>query len=150
MGKSSRKLTPKVSMPSHIIRFIGFNVLVALIPLAASYVVRDLAEVTAPAGTYAQELLFFSVSVCATGLSDLMDERFTGEIRWWFDILKVALLVSIVGAALLFGVYQYEDIISPVNTNIRNNIMPLSVWMAFITFFVSLVAEMVIAYTREK
>ncbi len=150
MGRINRKITPEISLSSYLIRFIGFNVGFALLPLAASVAVRILAEITPPAGAYAQELLFFAVSVSATALGDLTDERFAGGVRWLFDLLKVVLIISVAVAALLFGFYQYEAIIGPGNANIRNNITPLSIWMAFLTLMVSLTAEILIAYTRRK
>lgn len=150
MAKNSRKIKQEPSLRSHMIRFIGFNVCFALIPLVASVGVRYLAEITPPSGAYAQEILFFAVSVSAAALGDLMDERFTGSIRWLFELLKIVLMIVVVVSALLFGFYQYEAIIGPGNAKIRTNITPFAIVMMIATLAVSIMAESIIGYIREK
>ena len=143
----TRNRQPRVV--SNLIRFIGLNAALALVPLGTSILVRQLGEVLTPPGIYAPEILFFSVSISATALGDLTNERYTENLKWLFDLLKITLIVGITVSALFFGFYQYESIIAVVNNKIRNNITPFSVTLAITMFIVSIVSEIVISSTKE-
>lgn len=111
---------------------------------------RQLAEVPAPPGAYAPELLFFSVATCATALGDLTDEKYTAGISWLFDLLKVILILGVATSALLFGFYQYESIVGPGNLRIQSNITPLSLVVAGASFAICIIAEFIIAKVRAR
>lgn len=143
----------KVNSPllvSHLIRFVGFNICISLIPLGASWVVRGLAEIDPPPGVYAPELLFLAVSVSATALGDITDEKYTQGIKWLFDLLKATLLLGVIASAMFWGFYQYDTVIGSDNINVRNNITFFSSLIAILMVVISLITEVIIAYSRGK
>lgn len=138
----------RTSAAAHIIRFLTYNFVGALLPLAISWTVRRIGDVPARPGVYASELLFFAIMISATSLGDITDEtRMVGNAPL-FQLIKGALLFGAIGAAAIFGMYQYDAIIGAGNATFRGNITDFTLVVAAFLFATGLVAEILIARIR--
>jgi len=139
-----------LSMWPRLLRFLIYNVVFALVPLMLSIIIRQLSNVTAPAGVYAPELLFFAVMVSATALGEISDEaRLTGS-EPLFQILRGLLMIGAVGAGALFGMYQFDQIVGPGSLAFRENITILALVMGIIFFILSMAAEVLLGRIQRS
>lgn len=133
---------------THMIRFLMYNFVGALLPLAISYVIRQVADIPALPGVYAPELLFFAIMISATALGDITDEaKMVGKAPV-FQLIRGALLFGSLGVASIYGMNQFDSIVGPGNINFRNNITNLTLICALTLFVTSLLAETLIAKIR--
>ena len=141
------RIRPSSKATSHMIRFVMYNLVGALLPLLISWTVRRIGDVLDPPGAYAPELLFFAVMISATALGDLTDEKELGG-QPVFQLMKGTLLFGAIVVAAIFGVHQYDIILGPGNLTFRTNITSYALLLAIALFVTSMVAEMLIARIR--
>lgn len=133
---------------SHLIRFLMYNFIGALLPLMISWIIRLVSDISASPGVYAPELLFFAVMINATALGDITDEvKIVGNAPL-FQFVKGVLLFGAIGVASIYGMYQYDTIVGPGNVAFRNNITQLTLIFALTSFITSLLAEIFVAKIR--
>ena len=133
---------------AHMIRFLMYNFVGALLPLSISYIIRQVASIPPSPGVYAPELLFFAIMVSATALGDITDEtKMIGKAPV-FQLLKGALLFGSLGLAAIYGMNQYDTIVGPGNDTFRSNITNFTLVCAIILFITSFLAETLIAKIR--
>jgi len=142
------RVRPASASVSHVIRFLTYNFVGALLPLIISWTVRRLGEVPAPPGVYAPELLFFGVMISATALGDITDETKILGNAPSIQLIKGTLLFGAIGVAAIFGMYQYDAIIGSGNSAFRSNITDVTLIVVSVLFLASLTAEILIARIR--
>jgi hypothetical protein len=150
MGNKINTRSKRSPLWSHLIRFLMYNFIGALLPLMVSWTVRRISDISAFPGAYAPELLFFAIMISATALGDITDEvKIVGKAPT-FQLVKGALLFGAIAIASVYGMYQYDTIVGPGNIAFRNNITNLTVVLASILFVTSLLAELLVAQIRGK
>jgi cellulose synthase/poly-beta-1,6-N-acetylglucosamine synthase-like glycosyltransferase len=135
---------------SHMIRFMMYNCLGALLPVGIAWLLRCLSGVYAVAGAYAQEWLFFAVMISATSLGDLTDETNIIGSNPRFQIAKGTLLMGCIFVAAIYGTYQYDVIVGSGNLSFRSNIGNAAVVLAAALFVLSTTVEVYIAKIRAE
>jgi hypothetical protein len=148
MPGSGGQLQPLRFFSSDLIRFLVYNLVGALLPLIISWTVRHLANILPSSGVYAPELLFFAIMISATAIGDITDEARVIGTSWLFQLLRGTLLFGAIGAATVYGMYQYDSIIGPGNTAFRGNITNFTLTIGIVLFFVSLLAEILVSKIR--
>jgi NO-binding membrane sensor protein with MHYT domain len=131
-------------MAAHLIRFLMYNFIGALLPLFISLFIRNIANITHRPGVYTPELLFFSIMISATALGDVTDEIKLYK-KTIFQLIKGALIFGSIGAAIIFGMFQYDAIVGPGNIGFRENITKYSLTIAVFLFITSFMAEFLVA-----
>ncbi len=131
-------------MAAYLIRFLMYNFVGALLPLLISLFIRHISNIIPHPGVYTPELLFFSIMISATALGDVTDEiKLYGNKA--FQLTKGLLLFGSIGAAGIFGMFQYDAIVGPGNVPFRENITKYSLIIAVFLFLVSFMAEFLVA-----
>lgn len=136
-------------MAAHLIRFLIYNFFGALLPLFISLFIRHISNITHRPGVYTPELLFFSIMISATALGDITDEIKLYK-KTSFQIIKGVLIYGSIGAAIIFGMFQYDAIVGPGNIPFRENITKSSLVISVILFLTSFSAEFLIAKIKAS
>jgi hypothetical protein len=131
-------------MAGRLIRFLMYNFVGALLPLFISLFIHHIANMTPHSGVYSPELLFFSIMISATALGDITDEIKLFKLSI-FQLIKGLLIFGAIGAAIIFGMFQYDNIVGPGNIAFQENITKYSLIIAIFLFFVSFIAEFLLA-----
>lgn len=131
-------------MGAHLIRFLMYNLVGALLPLFISLFIHYICNITPHAGVYTPELLFFSIMISATALGDVTDEIKLYE-KMTFQLTKGILIFGSIGAAIIFGMFQYDAIVGPGNILFRENITKFSLIIAIFLFLISFITEFIVA-----
>lgn len=143
-------MADKPTFWTYLIRFLMYNFVGALLPMAISLIIRYLASSPSAPGIYAPELLFFAVMISATALGDVTDETKIIDNTPTFQFIKGALLFGAIAVAAIYGMYQYDSIVGPGNTKFRENITKVTLILSFFLFVTSLLAEILIAKIRTE
>ena len=106
----------------HLIRFLVYNFIGALLPLFIAFSIRKTANIPPTPGVYAPELLFFAIMISATALGDITDETKIVGNAPLFQSIKGALLFGAIATGVFYGMYQYDAIVGPGNPSFRSNI----------------------------
>lgn len=140
--------TTQKSKAVHFVSIIGefliYDVILSLVPFIASILVRTLAELEAPPGAYAPEILFFSVAITATSIRDIVKEQNKGNLVWLFNIFLGTLVIGLLASAIFFGFYQNEAILNAGNGKVRNNITSFSFIIAISMLTISLIVQILL------
>ncbi len=120
---------------TYLIRFLMYNFVGALLPMAISLIIRYLASSPSVPGIYAPELLFFAVMISATALGDITDETEITKNSPVFQFVKGALLFGAIAVAAIYGMYQYDSIIGLGNAKFRENITEFTLILSLFLFF---------------
>ncbi len=133
-------------MTKRLIRWMTYNLMFALLPLAASLFLHKLAnKLTLEAMANSPEILFFSIMVSAISLGDISEINFI--IKKWditFGVLKSALLLGAVWSAILYGSFLYDSIIGQSLSNFRIQLLNVSMLLAVILFILSTIVQVLI------
>jgi hypothetical protein len=82
--------------------------------------------------------------ISATALGDVTDEIKLYE-KMTFQLTKGILIFGSIGAAIIFGMFQYDAIVGPGNILFRENITKYSLIIAIFLFLISFITEFIVA-----
>ncbi len=133
---------------THLIRFLMYNFVGALLPLMISWTVRHLANIPASSDVYAPELLFFAIMISATAIGDVTDEQRVLGNEPLFQLIRGVLLFGAIAIAAVYGMYQYDAIVGPGNTAFHRNISVFTLVVAIFLGATSFLAEVLLARIR--
>ena len=149
MGTEARRVRGDKTAQSTIlwrrlVRWVTYNLGVALIPLVASIAIHWLtAKLAWEAIANSPEILFFTLVVCASAMGDLSESTALVGRTVVASILFSALLLGLISSAILYGCLLYDGIAGPgpASVNFRLQLLRMSVALAVVFFGVSTIAE---------
>src|SRR3954468_17294826 len=123
-------------MLNRLVRWFTFAVGFALLPLAATLLLRYLnATLSRRALEDSPEILFFSLMICATALSDISELRSTAGADPILRILWSALLLGASVSAMLYGSFMYDRLATGGSQLFQHRLLYMSGAVA-VTFLV--------------
>ncbi len=138
------------ALAAHLIRFLMYNFVGALFPAFISFLLHTVANVPAPSGTYAPELLFFAIMISFTALGDITDETRVSGDSPFFQLIKGILSFGAFTAAVFLGAYQLNVIAGLGSTSFRDNITTWTLIIATFLFLPSFATEFFIAKIKAE
>lgn len=133
-------------MQKRILRWLVYNFLFALTPLATVIVIRLLvANLTIQSmQDNLSEVLFFSLMICVTSLSDVQDVSNSEKHDSYIDGLRMFFIFGAVWSSILYGVFLFDQIIGSSIPIFRFRLMWLSFMLAIGVFLVSVAVQVFI------
>jgi hypothetical protein len=116
-----------------MVRWVTYNLGVALIPLVFSVAIRWLSgKLGGDVIANSPEVLFFTLVVCATAMGDLSESTMTMLGNVFFS----ALLLGLITSAILYGCLLYDGIVGPsaASASFRLHLPSMSVTLAVVFF----------------
>jgi len=133
---------PSTALGRRLVRWVTYNLGVALIPLVASIAIHWLtAKLTWNAIANSPEILFFTLVVCASAMGDLSESTAVIGRTVTASILYSGLLLGLISSAILYGCLLYDGIAGPGSIDFRLQLLRMSVTLAVVFFLVSTIAE---------
>lgn len=133
---------------TQVLRFLIYNVLFALLPLAIAFVIRFLAERPAPLSAYIPEIMFLGILVSITAMGDIGNERMRISERLTFDVVHTVLLICVIIEVAIFGAYTYDTLEHPLESQFRSNVAIAAIVLTPIMCLTGITAEVLLARMR--
>lgn len=151
MSRNRSRSGKKQKLAKRLVRWLTYNVIFALLPLAVSVLLRALVnKLSIQDFSNSPEILFFALTISATAMGDLSE--IASPLGWdiYFSIFGSALLLGAVFSSILYGSLVYDSIIGPGSMEFREKLLVFSIGLAIILFFLSTVVEVLIGKIEGK
>jgi hypothetical protein len=148
---SKAKPTKKHKLAKRIVRWLTYNVIFALMPLAVSILIRALTnKLSVNDLSSSPEILFFALTISATAMGDLSEVAI--PIGWdiTLTIFGSALTLGAVLSAIIYGCLLYDSIISTGSIVFHERLLWISVSLSIILFVLSTAVEIIIGKIEGK
>ena len=132
------------------VNWVLFNALFALFPLLSVWFFRALLRKSAvETVSDFPEILFFSLMVCATTVSDLRGLEKPSRWALIFFTLEAILLFGATGSAILYGGVRVAGIINPDMT-FQSQLLTYSIVVSVLLFILSVTSEILVAIVDRQ
>lgn len=111
---------------------------------------RALTNIIAQPNEYAPDFIFLSVVICATTLGDISDQLWQGKARPELLYGVLALVLGIIIAAGLFGIYLYDSVVGPGNDLFRHRITLVAIGLFVLICIAGIAIEAFIAKLQDR
>jgi hypothetical protein len=141
----SKPTRDKSSFRLRIVKFVFFNMILAVLPVAFVAFLRATSGADQPLRNYMPDLLFLSVVVTAAALGDLTDTLLRGGASESLLYYMFGLLFGLIVATGFFGVFRYADILGSLTEASRDNLTPIAIGLVIALCIASVVFEVILA-----
>ena len=138
-------------MIPRLIRWFSVNVVVALLPLAASLFIHNVSgQLHHDLWKASPELLFFSLTLSVTALGELMDlSRAIGR-EIVVTLSQSVLLIGILWTGLMYGAYLHEIAFPNSSSALQKPMLQMSIGIAITTLILGTIIEVFISKVLQN
>lgn len=119
------------SLTNKLIRWIVFNLILALFPLGTTLFIHSLAgKLTHEVLVNSPEILFLALTASATALRDLYESAAFFGKDLLYNLLYYALFLGLIVSAAFYGLFIHDTVVNPSAPALRGALLKYSIALA--------------------
>lgn len=138
-------------MANKLLRWVVFNLILALFPLGATLFIHSLTgRLNREVLINSPEILFLALTVSATALRDLYESSAAFGKDLLYNVLFYALFLGLITSAFFYGLFIHDSVVNPSAPLLRAALLKYSIILTILLCMCSIVTVVLLSRIEVK